>query len=180
MLSTIQIALRNATIDDLALLRYWDTQPHVMASDPNDDWNWEHELTRNPSWREQLVAELNGRPIGFVQIIDPAREETHYWGDMPDNLRAIDIWIGEEKDLGRGYGSVIMRLALERCFSDPKVESVLIDPLESNIHAIRFYERIGFTFVERRAFGEDTCLVYKYDRKRLHSKEPETQVHEQR
>jgi aminoglycoside 6'-N-acetyltransferase len=33
--------------------------------------------------------------IGFVQIIDPAREESHYWGDAPGGLRAIDIWIGE-------------------------------------------------------------------------------------
>lgn len=30
--------LRPAAVDDVPLLRYWDTQPHVIASDPNDDW----------------------------------------------------------------------------------------------------------------------------------------------
>ena len=83
--------LRPATTSDLALLRHWDEQPHVLASDPNDDWAWEVELTRSPDWREQLIAELSGRPIGFVQIIDPAREESHYWGDVPEGLRALDI-----------------------------------------------------------------------------------------
>ncbi len=36
--------LRPATYADLTLLRYWDEQPHVVASDPNDDWGWEVEL----------------------------------------------------------------------------------------------------------------------------------------
>jgi hypothetical protein len=31
------INLRPATLDDLALLQHWDEQPHVVASDPNDD-----------------------------------------------------------------------------------------------------------------------------------------------
>lgn len=158
------ITLRHATIDDLALLRHWDEQPHVIESDPNDDWEWETELLRRPDWREQLVAEHLGRPIGLVQIIDPAREETHYWGDTPDNLRAIDIWIGEAADTGKGYGAVIMRLALERCFANPLVEAVLIDPLASNTRAHRFYERMGFRFVEERRFGADDTFVYRLDR----------------
>ncbi|CAN5874741.1 N/A [soil metagenome] len=159
-----QIILREATSQDLPLLRHWDSQPHVMASDPNDDWQWEVELARNPAWREQLIAELNVRPIGFIQIIDPAREETHYWGEVPANLRAIDIWIGEKEDLGKGYGTGMMQLALERCFQDEKVTAVLIDPLETNREAHRFYERLGFRFVEKRKFGDDDCFVYLLDR----------------
>ncbi|WP_202951049.1 hypothetical protein [Fortiea contorta] len=45
------------------------------------------ELDRTPDWREQLIAEIAGRAIGFIQIIDPAREESHYWGDVPENFR---------------------------------------------------------------------------------------------
>jgi aminoglycoside 6'-N-acetyltransferase len=162
------VALRPATPDDLALLRRWDEQPHVVASDPNDDWDWETELRRSPPWREQLVAEVDGRPVGFLQIIDPAREETHYWGDPaalgPDGLRALDVWIGEADDLGRGIGTEMMRLALERCFADPSVSAVLLDPLASNTRAHRFYERLGFRAVEHRRFGADDCVVYRLDR----------------
>jgi aminoglycoside 6'-N-acetyltransferase len=159
------INLRSATFNDLDLLRHWDEQPHIIASDPNDDWGWEVELNRTPDWREQLIAELDDRPIAFVQIIDPAREDSHYWGDVPENLRAIDIWIGEETDLGKGYGTTIMQLAIARCFADPSVTAILIDPLASNTRARRFYERLGFEFVEYRQFGADECCVYRLNRK---------------
>ncbi len=59
----------------------------------------------------------------------------------------------------------MMRLALERCFADPQVSAVLIDPLASNTRAHRFYERLGFRFVERRRFGADECFVYRLDRR---------------
>ena len=158
------INLRAATSADLALLRYWDEQPHVIASDPNDDWGWEVELERTPDWREQLIAEIEGRPIGFVQIIDPAREDSHYWGDITADFRAIDIWIGEATDLGKGYGTKMMQLAIARCFADSSVTAILVDPLASNTRAHRFYERLGFQCVEHRRFGDDDCLVYRLNR----------------
>jgi aminoglycoside 6'-N-acetyltransferase len=160
-----QVLLRPASIHDLSLLTYWDEQPHVMASDPNDDWNWEIELNRNPPWREQLIGEVNGVPVGFVQIIDPLWEETHYWGEIEENLRAIDIWIGQKENLSRGFGTRMMELALARCFAHAEVKAVIIDPLASNTRAHRFYERLGFEFVEQRTFGEDDCFVYRFNRK---------------
>lgn len=165
---SMSINLRPATAADLNLLRHWDEQPHIIASDPNDDWGWEVELNRTPEWREQLIAEIDSRPIGFIEIIDPLREDSHYWGDVPANLRAIDIWIGEETDLGKGYGTQMMQLALARCFADPLVTAVLVDPLASNTRVHRFYERLGFQFVEFRRFGEDDCFVYRLHRADWH------------
>jgi len=156
--------LRPVTVADIPTLRRWDEEPHVVESDPNDDWNWENEVPDVHDWREQLVAEVDGRPIGFIQIIDPAREETHYWGDCEPNLRAIDIWIGEADALNKGYGTIMMRMALERCFADPAVTAVIIDPLERNVRAHRFYQRIGFKPVGVRQFGADTCLVHRLER----------------
>lgn len=160
-----RIALRTATPADLSVLKSWDTKAHVIAASGDDGaFDWETELFRHPSWRELLIAEHDRRPIGVMQIIDPAEEETHYWGDAAPNLRAIDIWIGEEADLGRGYGTEMMRLALDRCFASLAVKAVLVDPLASNVRARRFYERLGFVAVERRTFGTDDCMVYKLDR----------------
>ena len=158
------IKLRAATLTDLALLRGWDEQPHLVASKSDEDWGWETELARSPNWREQLIAEVSARPIGFIQIIDPAREESHYWGDVEANLRAIDIWIGDTADLGKGHGTEMMTLALKRCFAPPEVRAVLVDPLASNVRAHRFYQRFGFRLIERRRFGADDCLVYRLDR----------------
>ena len=154
------VRLREASIDDAEILQHWDEQPHVIAAAPNDDWDWKLELSKKHDWRELLIAEVNGRPIGFIQIIDPAIEETHYWGDIASGYRAIDIWIGEATDIRKGYGREMMRQALDICFSPHDVYSVLIDPLSSNTGAIRFYERIEFSFVENRNFDGDDCSVY--------------------
>lgn len=159
------IRLRPASIDDAPLLRRWDKEPHVIAAKSDEDWHWETELLRKSDWREQLIAELDGRPIGYLEIIDASREEDHYWGDVPEDVRAIDIWIGEPDELNKGYGSEMMRLALDKCFADPRVPEVLIDPLQSNTRARRFYERLGFKFVEYRRFGEDDCAVYRLTRR---------------
>jgi len=158
------ITLRHATLADAPLLRHWDEQPHVLESDPNDDWEWGTELGKSPDWREQLVAEVDGVPIGFVQIIDPALEESHYWGDVSHNLRAIDIWIGEADYLGKGYGTIMMTMAIERCFSHDNVTAIIIDPLASNTRAHRFYQRLGFKAVGRQMFGDDDTLVHRLER----------------
>jgi aminoglycoside 6'-N-acetyltransferase len=163
MESKFVINLRPATIADLDLLRHWEKQPHVLAA-TDDDWGWDVELDRSPLWREQLIAQIEARSIGFIQIIDPALEDSHYWGDIAPNLRAIDIWIGEESNLGKGYGTQMMKLALAKCFADPVVTAVLIDPLASNTRAHHFYERLGFKRIDRRYFGEDDCFVYQLNR----------------
>lgn len=156
--------LRPATIQDLNLLRHWDTQQHVIDCDPEDDWDWEYQLPRKVEWRKFLIAEHEGEPIGFMQIIDPLAEETHYWGEVEPYKKALDIWIGEAYNLNKGYGTQMMKLALEHCFADPDITGILIDPLKTNTKAHRFYKRLGFVFVEERQFEGVACFVYELKR----------------
>lgn len=161
------ITLRRATEADIPLLYRWDEAPHVRDGVPGTYCDWEQELAL-PDWQENLIAEHDGRPIGFIRIIDPAREESRYWGEQPPGLRALDIWIGEADALGSGHGTEMMRQAIARCFEDPSVDAILIDPFSQNVRAHRFYERLGFEFVEERVFpGDDhPCRVYRLDRAR--------------
>ncbi len=160
----LAVVLRDARPADRELLETWQARPHVAAAGAGGDWGWRRELERRPAWREQLIAELDGRAIGFVQIIDPALEDSHYWGSVENNLRAIDIWIGEETLLGKGHGSEMMRQALERCFADPAVQAVLVDPLTTNERAHAFYRRFGFEFTEACRFDDDDCCVFRLER----------------
>lgn len=157
------IRLRKALPADRDLLERWQRRPHLIEAGIGGDWGWQAELARDPEWREQLIADCD-RAIGFVQIIDPARDDSHYWGEIESRLRAIDIWVGEPEYLGRGYGSAMMRAALTRCFADDGVDAVLVDPLASNTRAQRFYRRFGFEFVAPRRFGDDDCHVYRLTR----------------
>lgn len=167
------LVLRPATLADVPTLMAWDQNPHVISAttdDPDADNAfegivWEEEIEASSDVSRYYVAELHGRPIGAMQIIDPHLEPTHYWGDVAPNLRAVDIWIGEKSELGKGYGEEMMRQALSLCFEDPAVTAVIIDPLASNTRAHKFYQRIGFKPLGRRLFNdEDDCLVHELSR----------------
>lgn len=165
------IKFRHVTIEDLDLLKYWDTKQHVIDCDPDEDWDWDEELSYDPDWRELYIAELNNKPIGAVQIIDPHLEETHYWGiNVGQNKRAIDIWIGEEYNLNKGYGTIMMHIAIKKCFENEKVKTILIDPLKSNTKAQRFYRRFGFEFIEDRFVEGILCSIYELKREKYFTK----------
>jgi aminoglycoside 6'-N-acetyltransferase len=166
------LILRRATLTDVPVLERWDREPHVISATTDDpsaetafaDHDWRAEIPQQSELSEFLIAELDGRPIGAMQIIDPHLEPTHYWGEIEPNLRAIDIWIGDAADHGHGHGERMMRLAFQRCFADPAVTAILIDPLATNTRSHRFYQRIGFVPVGRRRFGDDDCLVHRLTR----------------
>jgi aminoglycoside 6'-N-acetyltransferase len=158
------LTLRPANLTDVPLLRSWESAPHLMATLGDDDWQWEMTLAQIPSWRNPFIAELDSRPIGFLEIIDPSGDAEKYWGDLSSGYRAIDLWIGEPDVLGQGHGTQMMRQALGHCFADSRVHTVLVDPLASNSRAHLFYRRLGFTIQEERSFGKDLCLVLELSR----------------
>lgn len=169
------VRLRPATLADAATLAHWDTKPHVIAATTDDpaatrafgDIDWAKEIAAASPVSHHLIADLDGRAIGAMQIIDPQLEETHYWGEIGCGHRALDIWIGEEDALGKGHGETMMRLAFQRCFADQAVVAIIIDPLASNLRAHKFYRRLGFTPEGLRRFGEDgedLCLVHRLTR----------------
>lgn len=167
-----QVRLRPATLADVPTLQAWDREPHVIACSSDrpdleiafDGIDWPEELTASSEVSFYQIAEVDGRPIGVMQVIDPHLEPTHYWGEIEPNLRAMDIWIGPRDALNQGYGTQMMTQAIDAAFADPKVAAIVIDPLNSNADAHRFYHRLGFKDVGRRMFDEDDCLVMRLDR----------------
>jgi aminoglycoside 6'-N-acetyltransferase len=161
------IQLRISSYEDIPILKHWDQQEHVLFATGNDsnqfqDPNyWDHELSLcDNNLYQYYIATLDNNPIASVLIIDPALEPTHYWGTIDEGYRAIDIRIGESQNIGKGYGTIIMELVLDKCFEKEEVKGVYIDPLSINLRAIKFYQKLGFEFIENRNFGEDNCDVY--------------------
>ncbi len=162
------VLFRKATLDDVPLLERWEEAPHMVEAMPDFEWDYAEDFQQDPDWRDQLIAEVDGVPIGFVQILDAYKEETRYWGEVPIGTHAIDIWIGAPDYLGNGYGWQMMTYAITKCFAVPACQHILIDPFESNAHAISFYKKLGFEFVESRQFDEEDepCSVYRLTRKK--------------
>ena len=169
------VTLRPANSDDSLILKMWDLDDAVGDSGGEDDnYDWDYELPRLVSWREFLIAEVDGHPIGATVLISTLDEESHYWGeDSPENSWAIDIWIGSADYRSRGFGTEMMKQALARCFDIHGASLVLIDPLQSNSRAIAFYRRLGFQDVGPKRFGEDDCLVMSSKRAEVETLESE-------
>lgn len=162
--------------DDVGMLGKWDDDPDVASAlgGPAMDWyDWPLELARDVPWRELLIAEEDGRPVGFVQLTDAAEEESHYWGDVDEGTWTIDVWIGSPNDRGRGVGTEVMRAALARNFDRHDAAAVLIDPKVTNRRAIDFYLRLGFEPVGERDFGDDIGLVMRLGRPETPRAEPD-------
>lgn len=123
------VRLRPATLADIATLRAWDREPHVIACSSDlpglevafDGIDWPTELAEMSEVSFYRIAEVvqDGawRSIGALQVIDPHLEPTHYWGAIEPNLRAIDIWIGPPDALNKGYGTQMMSQAIDAAFA---------------------------------------------------------------
>ena len=188
----VMLRIREATLADVPALERWDEDPAVISATTDNpdaavafgDHNWREELASQTPHTMFFIAEVdegaparnrtsenflsevaaNMRPIGAMQVIDPALEHTHYWGEIEPNLRAFDIWLGAEHT-GKGYGEMMMHAMINESFVDPSVTAIIIDPLNSNARAHRFYQRLGFKPIGRQVFnGEDDCLVHRLDR----------------
>jgi aminoglycoside 6'-N-acetyltransferase len=168
------ITIRPAELRDVPALEAWNHDPDVISAtsdDPNASQafagiDWRAEIAARSDISCNYIAELDGRPIGGMQVIDPYHEPTHYWGEIEPNLRAIDIWIGSANDRNSGLGAAMMHAMIDHCFADPEITAIVIDPLASNVRAHRFYQRLGFKPVGLRNFDGDNCLVHRLDRAR--------------
>ena len=70
----------------MPVLERWDTDPNVIAATTDDDaterafgdLDWREELGQDSDVSDHLIAEVDGRPVGAVQVCDPHVEPTHY------------------------------------------------------------------------------------------------------
>ena len=157
-----KVTIRLATIKDETALTTWANKPHIREA-VGYDWDWSSELTQRRFWVQQYITCYNEKPIGFFQVINTGHDPDNYWKSLADiKTAAIDIWIGEERFLGKGIGTFMMQYAIERCFADPEIVRILLDPLKTNIRARRFYERIGFEFYSEMKLDGEVCSIYQY------------------
>ncbi|MDE7198683.1 MAG: GNAT family N-acetyltransferase [Lachnospiraceae bacterium] len=70
--------------------------------------------------------------------------------DRKGKTAEYGVFIGEEKALGRGYGTAAAKLALVYGFETLRLQKIFLRFLEDNGGARKSYERAGFRMVEGR------------------------------
>lgn len=150
-----------ATTDFENLLK-WLQQPHVKKW-WDADVNYTLELIQEKygsyvdgykkigSERKPIHAFIiyfDDAPIGYIQYYnayDFPRDGCEL-NNLSKSLSAIDMFIGDEKYLGKGIGSKSLELFLEsHVFTE--FDYVFVDPALTNIFAIESYSKAGFKIV---------------------------------
>lgn len=89
----------------------------------------------------QAGTESVGGEIGSVYLRDIDREkgEAEY-----------GVFIGEEKALGRGYGTQAAKLMLDYGFGKLSLKKIFLRLLKDNSRALKSYEKAGFRLLKNR------------------------------
>ncbi len=154
---------RAVTKKDAALLKRWISSPHWKQwwGDPETELaeildNLDSEAV------EPMIAELDGKPIAYVQTYDPHMEDEHPYQDQPFGTFGIDLSIGEASDLNKGHGSAILTALAGLLFEEGAVR-LIIDPDPSNAAAIRAYAKAGFVPFDTRTSEYGPALMMALD-----------------
>jgi RimJ/RimL family protein N-acetyltransferase len=152
----------------VSLLKSWFLKKHVK-----DVW-----LIEGYATVEQLLQAKQGNgydypfiiywenvPIGYVQACDLYAYRTEcpkpkglFTAEAPGTF-CMDLFIGEENYLNRGYGTEIVKAFIHYIFANFNANKILIDPATSNQRAIRCYEKAGFRFVREEFDGITHCYI---------------------
>ena len=70
--------------------------------------------------------------------------------DYKDGKASLGIFIGEEDNLSKGYGSEAIKLLIEYGFKELRLHNIMLTVLSNNPRAIKCYEKCGFKEFGRR------------------------------
>lgn len=94
------------------------------------------------------IVEYNHTPIGYMQYY-PIREDqlkSYGYSNNP-KICGIDQFIGETSLWGKGIGTAMIRMLLVFISVEEDVHKVLLEVKNTNVRAIRCYEKCGFQIV---------------------------------
>jgi aminoglycoside 6'-N-acetyltransferase len=155
-------AFRPAARQDLALLQRWLSTPEVVRwwGDPQEQAALLREDLEEPAMVMRIVS-FASRPFAYAQDYPVHAWPQPHFAHLPKGSRAIDSFIGEPDLIGRGHGSIYLRLLAERLKAEG-APVVAIDPDGDNLRARRAYEKAGFrgsTVVET---GEGPAILMEF------------------
>ncbi len=165
--------------DHFPLLVQWLNSEHVKAWwDQGIIWNLEliqqkyHSYTQGYKWEGGIKKPIHGyiicvgrQKVGYIQYYNAYDfpRECSLVG-LPRSLAALDMFIGEENHIGRGFGAQIIRSFLNE-YVDPYFSACLVDPDRGNTQAIRAYEKAGFQKVREHQDKKIVLMIRKAEEK---------------
>ena len=157
---------------DVALWEQWVVKPQVKET-----WFIEgylspdciYEKLAGNGYDYPYIIQVDDKPIGYIQCTDlytyrmVATELVGVFRQEDPGTYGIDLFIGEEDFLDKGYGTKIIKAFVQKILKELPAKQIVIDPEVSNKRAIRCYEKAGFKFVKIANNGIKDCYVMRFE-----------------
>lgn len=111
----------------------FDSKEHFDWAEIRDEEP--HFFGNKPGLSKYLLIEYDDQIIGTIS-------HTYNNGKIPN--MELDIWLRSVKYTGKGIGTKVIKLLVERLIEDKNIATFIIRPWINNPRAIRAYEKCGF------------------------------------
>ncbi|MBU0455591.1 MAG: acetyltransferase [Gammaproteobacteria bacterium] len=167
----IRITFERLKQEDMPLFLEWAKKPHVKNTwfiEGYEEADKYYENIEGNGYDYGFIVHINTIPIGYIQASDLYAYKTKC--PKPKGLFVnedlgsfcLDVFIGEENYLNKGYGAQIVKAFVDKLFEEFKAKKILIDPACSNKRAIRCYEKAGFVVTRDEFDGITKCCVMEF------------------
>ena len=164
-----KISFKRFAQQDLPLFFEWAKKSHVKDTwfiDGYESIDKYSEKIKGNGYDYSFIIYIDDKPIGYIQCSDLYAYKTLcpnpkgiFVNEEPGTF-CLDLFIGEEEYLNKGYGTEIVKLFADKLFTEFKARKILIDPACSNKRAIRCYEKAGFKFLRKEYDGvTESCIM---------------------
>ena len=159
-----RVLLRPMTEDDWDYLFKWNNEPEVMELADQGEFK-EIELSEIQAiyrWISThaycFIIEVDGRPIGDCWLQKMNLKRIVEW--FPDeDVRRIDLAIGEKVLWGNGYGPETIELLVNFGFGKESADAIFAVVSADNIRSLRAFQKCGFMCHDSIRFedGASSC-----------------------
>ena len=144
------VTLRPMTEDDWGFLLKWNNDPEVMEYADHDGFKPSTlgEVQGIYRWISThahcFIIEVEGYPFGecWLQRMNLRRIVDQFPGE---NLKRIDLMIGEKELWGRGYGTETIALLVNFGFRDVGADAIFGIVSADNARSLRAFHKCGFS-----------------------------------
>lgn len=151
----------------LPLWQQWVEKPHVKNVwfiEGYETVDYIYEKITGNGYDFPFIFSIDGQPIGYIVACDLYAYRTicpqpkGLFTKEPPGTFCMDLFIGDEANLDKGYGTKIVRAFIDYIFQHFKAQRILIDPAVSNTRAIHCYEKAGFKIIDKAFDGITDCF----------------------
>ncbi len=135
---------------DVRQIHKWLSSPEVLKFYEGRDKSFNLEDVKRKFFNRddevnRCMVVYQGKEIGYIQYY-PINTDTSNLSDYQGlkGVYGLDQFIGETEYWNKGIGTLLVTTMVDYLFNKKKASRIVMDPMTTNVRAIKCYEKCGF------------------------------------